>query len=61
MAEICGDTAGVRPSGFPCFLLAGDLEGNVLIGCPLLLRHFLKSVSTVGIAEKVSDPLWAFP
>ncbi len=46
MPEICGDTAGVRPRGFPCFLLAGDLEGNVLIGCPLLFGHFPQSVST---------------
>ncbi len=61
MPEICGDMVGIRPRGFPCFLLAGDLEGNAPIGPPLLFGHFPKCFHySVGIAEKVSSPFWAF-
>jgi hypothetical protein len=53
---------GIRPRGFPCFLLAGDSEGNAPIGSPLLLGHFPKcSHYSVSIAEQVSSPLRAFP
>ncbi len=53
---------GFRPRGFLCFQLAGGLEGNAPIGSPLLFGHFPKSLHySVGIAEKVSNPLWAFP
>jgi hypothetical protein len=52
----------IRLRGFPCFLLAGDLEGNVPMGSPLLFGHFPKCrCYSVSIAEKVSNPLWAFP
>jgi hypothetical protein len=60
MPEICGDTVGIRPRDFPCFLLAGDLDGNAPIGSPLLSGHFPTPYS-VSIAEKTSNPLWAFP
>jgi hypothetical protein len=62
MSVICGDTVGIRLIGFPCFLLAGDREGNAPIGSPLLFGHFSKFLRySVSIAEKVPDPLWAFP
>jgi hypothetical protein len=41
------------PRRFPCFLLAGDLEGNVPIGSPLLFGHFPKCLCYC--------PLWDFP
>ncbi len=62
MAEICGDMVGIRPGGFPCFLLAGDSEGNAPIGPPLLFGHFPKCFHySVGTAEKVSSPFGHFP
>jgi hypothetical protein len=62
MSEICGDMVGIRPRRFPCFLLAGDPEGNAPIGSPLLFRHFPKYLHySVSIAEKAFNPLWAFP
>jgi hypothetical protein len=62
MPEICGDTVGIRARGFPCFLLARDLEGIAPIGSPLLFGHFPECLCySVSIVEKVSNPLWVFP
>jgi hypothetical protein len=53
---------GIRPRGFPCFLLAKDPQGNAPIGSPLLFGHFPKYLHyALSIAEKVSSPIWAFP
>jgi hypothetical protein len=52
---------GDRPSGFPCFLLAKNLEGNAPMRSPLLFGHLPKCLRySVSIAEKVSNPIWAF-
>jgi hypothetical protein len=40
MSDICGDTVGNRPKGYPCFLLAGDILGNAPSGSPLYLCIF---------------------
>jgi hypothetical protein len=62
LPEICGDTVAIRPRGVPCFLLAGDLEGNAPIRSPLLFGHFPKCLHySVIIAEKVCNPFLAFP
>jgi hypothetical protein len=62
MSQICGDTVGIRPRGFPCFLLAGDPEGNAPIRSPLLFGHFPKNLLySLSIAEKASNSIWAFP
>jgi hypothetical protein len=62
MAEISENTVVTRPKGFLCILLAGDPEGNAPIASPLLIGHFLKCLHcSVGIPEKVSNPLLAFP
>ncbi len=53
---------GISPRGFPCFLLAGDTVGNAPIGSQLYFGHFAKCLRySLSIAEKVSNPLWAFP
>jgi hypothetical protein len=55
MPEICGDTVGFRPWGFPCFLLTGDPVKNVPIRSPLLFEHFPKCIRySVSIAERSS-------
>ncbi len=62
MSGICGDTVGNCLRGYPCFLLAGDMLGNAPSGSPLLFGHFPKCIhSSVKVAEKVSNTLWAFP
>jgi hypothetical protein len=62
MPEICGDTVGITPKGFPCFPLAGEPEGNAPTGPPLLFEHFPKCLRySLSIEEKVSTPLWSFP
>jgi hypothetical protein len=62
MSDICGDTLGNRPRGYPCFLLAGDTQGNALSRSPLLFGHFPKCILySVKVAEKISNTLWAFP
>jgi hypothetical protein len=61
MPEICEDTVGIRPMGFPCFLFANP-EGTASIRSLLLSEHFPKCLCySVNIAEKVCSPLWAFP
>ncbi len=51
----------IRPRGYPCYLLAGDPEVDVPIGSPRLFGHFPKCLCySISIAEKVSNPLWAF-
>jgi hypothetical protein len=58
MSEICGDTVGIKPRGFACFLPGGDLEGNAPIWSPLLFWPFPKCLRySVSIAEKVSKEL----
>jgi hypothetical protein len=62
MSDICGDTLGNRLRGYPCFLLAGDMLGNVPNGSPLLFGHFPKCIHyLVKVAEKVPSTLSAFP
>jgi hypothetical protein len=62
MSEICGHIVGIRPRGFPFFLLAEDPERNAPIGSPLLFEHSPKCLRySVSIAAEVSNPLWAFP
>jgi hypothetical protein len=62
MSDICGDTVGNRQTGYPCFLLAGNMLGNVPSGSPLLFKHFQKCILySEKVAEEVSNTLWAFP
>ncbi len=62
MSEICGHIVGIRPRGFPFFLLAEDPERNAPIRSPLLFEHFLRCLrNSVSISAEVSNPLWAFP
>ncbi len=62
MFDICGDTLGNRPMGYPCFLLAGDTLGNAPSRSPLLFGRFPKCIRyLVKVAEKISNTLWAFP
>jgi hypothetical protein len=62
MPDICGDAVGITPRGFPCFPLAGDLEGNAPTGSTFLFGQFSKCFCySIRIAEKVSNPLWSFP
>ncbi len=44
MSDVCGDTLGNRPSGYPCFLLARHTLGMRPVGSPLLFKHFPKCI-----------------
>jgi hypothetical protein len=55
MSETRGDTVVIKSRWFPCFLLAGDPEGNTPIGSPTFFQHFPKSPQyPLGSAQMVS-------